>query len=62
LGVEESYIFSSPKILKNFNQIKILKLCSGLKHSIVLDKNLTLYSMGFNDVNFINQKSMDNLE
>jgi hypothetical protein len=41
-----------PTIIDSIKNITIKKYCSGLKHSLLLDYDLNLFSFGLNDVKF----------
>jgi alpha-tubulin suppressor-like RCC1 family protein len=53
LAINVNYITSYPILVENIKNINVKKMCSGIKHTLLIDNNLNLYSIGFNDVNLI---------
>jgi alpha-tubulin suppressor-like RCC1 family protein len=50
LGVNFNYINPKPSIINILKNYNILKICSGLKHTLLLDHNNNLFAFGFNEV------------
>jgi alpha-tubulin suppressor-like RCC1 family protein len=50
LGIIVDYLTPQPTTVTKLKDFKIYKICSGLKHSLLIDFDYNLYSFGENDV------------